>query len=92
MSRRESAIAVHRIFDEADEARLLMSVDRGIVLVNQACERMFGYSRDQMVGHRARMLTPDRLFEDYDQVYVRVAIDEDQRRVQRQPVGRARGR
>ncbi len=46
------------------------------MLVNQACERMFGYSRDQLIGQRARMLTPDRLFEDYDQVYVRLATDE----------------
>lgn len=64
--------ALYRIFDEADEARLLMSVDRDVVLVNRACERMFGYPREQLIGQRARKLTPDRLYEDYDEVYVRV--------------------
>lgn len=73
--------ATYQLFDEADEARLLMGVDREIVLVNQACERMFGFSRGQLAGQRARMLTPDRLFEDYDHVYVRLVEEGAGRRV-----------
>ncbi|WP_243058251.1 PAS domain-containing sensor histidine kinase [Nocardioides sp. SR21] len=73
--------AIYQLFDEADEARLLMGTDRGIVLVNQACERMFGYARDRLVGQRARMLTPERLFEDYDRVYVRLVEEGAKRTV-----------
>ena len=61
--------AVRRVFDVSDDARLLMSPDRRIVLVNQACERMFGRSRDQLVGSPARILTPVRLAADYARVY-----------------------
>jgi PAS domain S-box-containing protein len=68
--------AVRRVFDESDDARLLMSPDRRIVLVNQACERMFGRSRDQLVGRPARILTPVRLAGDYGRVYdALVAMD-----------------
>lgn len=64
--------AVHRIFDEADEARLLMSVDREIVLVNQAFERMLRCSREDVLGRPTRQFVPERLSEDYDRVYRRL--------------------
>ncbi|MBA2956595.1 PAS domain S-box protein [Nocardioides sp. MAH-18] len=68
--------AVLELFDETDEARLLMGTDRRIVLVNKSCERLFGRSRDELVGGLARVLVPDRLFEDYDHVYRRLMAGE----------------
>jgi len=64
--------AVQEIFDQADEPRLLMSVDRQVVLVNQAFERLLGRSRDEVLGRPARGFVPERLFEDYDRVYRRL--------------------
>jgi two-component system, LuxR family, sensor kinase FixL len=68
--------AVLRLFDDADDARLLMSVEREIVLVNRACEAMFGRSRDDLVGRPARVLVPDRLAADYQRVYDQLMRDE----------------
>ncbi len=61
--------ALRRLFDEADEPRLLLTTDRVVVLVNQAAERMLGRDRSQVIGQPARMLAPARLSEDYWRVY-----------------------
>jgi len=68
--------AVLRLFDDADEARLLMNVERDIVLVNRACERMFGRPRGDLVGGPARSMVPDRLADDYQRVYDQLMRDE----------------
>ena len=61
--------ALRRLFDEADEPRLLLTADRVVVLVNQAAERMLGRDRSQVIGQPARVLAPARLSEDYWRVY-----------------------
>lgn len=68
--------AVLRLFDDADEARMLMNVEREIVLVNRACEAMFGRSRDDLVGHPARVLVPDRFADEYQRIYDQLMRDE----------------
>src|SRR5690242_14153980 len=52
-----------------------MSVERDVVLVNRACERLLGWSRDDLVGRPARMLVPERLADDYQGVYDRLMGD-----------------
>jgi PAS domain S-box-containing protein len=46
---------------EAPEAILAYNSRSGIVLVNEAAEAMFGYSRTELVGKSVRMLIPERL-------------------------------
>src|SRR3954452_20608244 len=61
--------AVLKLWQDADEARLLISSDRLVVLVNRAAEELFGRSQAELAGGPARVLTPARLAGDYDRVY-----------------------
>lgn len=46
----------------------IISIDsKGVILtVNQACEAMFGYRRDEMVGQNIKMIMPKQYSEDHD--------------------------
>src|SRR6478735_10879288 len=61
--------ALRRLYDEADEPRMLLTTDRVVVLVNQASERMLGRDRSQIIGQPAKILAPARLSEDYWRVW-----------------------
>lgn len=48
------------ILDAAPDAMVVVDTDGRIVIVNTEAERLFGYSREQMVGQGVEMLLPER--------------------------------
>jgi PAS domain S-box-containing protein len=48
------------LFENATEGIILTGGTGGIVLVNPAAERMFGYNRDEIIGKPIEILIPDR--------------------------------
>lgn len=48
------------IFEFAPDAQLLVDSDGVIQLVNEQCEKTFGYSRTELIGQKIETLVPDR--------------------------------
>lgn len=48
------------IFESAPDGQLLVDSDGVIQLVNERCERMFGYLRSELIGQKIETLVPDR--------------------------------
>jgi len=48
-----------QLLEAAPDAIVEVSEDGGIVMVNRIAEKMFGYSRDEMLGHSVDILVPD---------------------------------
>ncbi|WP_243058250.1 PAS domain S-box protein [Nocardioides sp. SR21] len=57
--------ALLRLFEQADDARVLADVDGVVVLVNQSCEELVGWSRDELVGNPERLIVPPHLYDEY---------------------------
>lgn len=66
------ASAFRRIFDDAEEARVLVGADRQIMFVNKAGEAMFGRPRTELVGRSTGVLSPARFDEEYNGAHVRL--------------------
>jgi protein-histidine pros-kinase len=48
------------MLDSAPDAMIIVD-DRGkVAIVNERAEHMFGYGRDELLGHRVEMLLPER--------------------------------
>lgn len=58
------------LFDSAPDAMIVTTPDSDIFLVNTQAEKMFGYTRDEMVGMKLEMLMPER-YRNYHQKNVR---------------------
>jgi two-component system sensor kinase FixL len=60
----------------------IMVIDeRGLIQVyNDACERMFGYRADEVIGRNVKMLMPPRYHEEHDDYLTRYR-DSAQRRI-----------
>src|SRR6476619_2859678 len=50
-----------QLVDAAPDGLVVCDQSGKIVLINEEGERMFGYSRDELVGKRIEILIPDRL-------------------------------
>ncbi len=50
-----------QLFETAPDAVLIVDGDGLITLVNQQVERLFGYSRDELIGHEIEVLIPARV-------------------------------
>src|SRR5579884_2937238 len=48
------------LVEAAPDAIVAVSTDGLIMLVNAQAERLFGYSRDELVGQRVEMLVPEK--------------------------------
>lgn len=57
---RESNEAVRTLLETVPEAVLTHDAEGRIMLVNAAAETMFGYKREEMIGHPLAMLIPER--------------------------------
>jgi protein-histidine pros-kinase len=61
----ESEAYFRTMLESAPDAMIIVD-DRGkIAIVNARAEDMFGYSRDEMLGHRVEMLLPKRIRADH---------------------------
>ncbi|MEO5571149.1 MAG: ATP-binding protein [Bacteroidia bacterium] len=66
--------------DAAPGALLMMNDDRKIILVNRQTEKLFGYSRKELIGKNIKLLLPQRLresFNDYWSVLVKGNLPEE---------------
>ena len=52
--------------DSADEAMVVVDTTGSIALVNGRAEQLFGYSRQELLGHNIKMLVPQRFHENHD--------------------------
>lgn len=57
--------ALLRLFEETDDARVLLDVDGRLVLVNRSCEQLLGWSREELLGESKLKLVPERLRDEY---------------------------
>jgi len=51
----------YKLLETAPDGILEVDHDGTILLLNQAAERIFGYSRDELMGHNVDMLVPDAM-------------------------------
>jgi PAS domain S-box-containing protein len=61
----ESEATVRALLETATQAILAINRQRQIVLANAAAEKMFGYSREELIGQPLRKLVPERLRESH---------------------------
>lgn len=54
------------LVDSADEAMVVVDTTGSIALVNGRAEQLFGYSRQELLGHNIKMLVPQRFHENHD--------------------------
>lgn len=57
--------ALLRLFEETDDARVLLDAEGRVALVNRSCEQLLGWSRDELLGESKSMLVPERLRDEY---------------------------
>lgn len=55
------------IVERAADAIVSIDEDQRIVLVNESAERLFGYSREELIGHHLNLLIPERYRADHPQ-------------------------
>ncbi len=63
---RESEERYDAVLETAVNAIIIMGEDRRIRLVNTAAEKMFGYTRNEMVGQNVSMLMPQPYRDEHD--------------------------
>jgi two-component system phosphate regulon sensor histidine kinase PhoR len=68
----ETGEGLRQLFDDDEEARVLLNADRRMVLVNRACEAMFGRSRAELLGKSAAVLSPERFDAEYNGPFERL--------------------
>lgn len=59
----ESEAYFRVLIESAPDAMIIVDDDGEIVIVNGQAEKMFGYSREEMLGNAIEMLLPDRIRE-----------------------------
>lgn len=57
--------ALLRLFEQTDDARVLLDAGGKVVLVNQRLEQLLGWSREELVGQSKRTLVPEHLRDEY---------------------------
>lgn len=63
---RESEIRFRTLADTASDAILTIDAESNIVFVNEAIEKVFGYSAEELIGKPMTMLMPERMRSGHD--------------------------
>lgn len=58
---RESEIRFRTLADTASDAILTIDADSKIIFVNEAIEKIFGYTANELIGNKMTMLMPERM-------------------------------
>jgi PAS domain S-box-containing protein len=60
-------IRLQALLDTAVDGIILIDVNGSILTFNRACERLFGYAPEEVVGHNVKMLMPPVYSDNHDQ-------------------------
>ena len=63
---RESAEQLRAVVETAVDGVILIDSAGRILVFNPACERLFGYSVDEVIGHNVKLLMPSPYHEEHD--------------------------
>lgn len=75
-----SKARLHSVLDTAVDGIVVMDDQARIILYNKACERLFGYSAEEVRGRNVKVLMPDDYARRHD-AYVRNYLDTGVRRI-----------
>ena len=64
---RESAMRLRAVVDTAVDGVILINATGTIEMFNPACEKLFGYSQQEVAGQNVRVLMPSPFHEEHDQ-------------------------
>ncbi|HRH44646.1 MAG TPA: PAS domain S-box protein, partial [Pyrinomonadaceae bacterium] len=64
---RESETRFRTLADTASDAILTIDADSNIIFVNEAIEKVFGYSAEELIGKPMTMLMPERMRDGHDE-------------------------
>ena len=63
---RESAEQLRAVVDTAVDGVILIDMRGNIVMFNPACEKLFGYAREELIGQNVKVLMPTPFHEEHD--------------------------
>src|SRR5262245_66157749 len=63
---RESAARMQALFETAVDGAILIDAHGAVLMFNPACERLFGYAADKVVGKNVKMLMPEPYRREHD--------------------------
>jgi PAS domain S-box-containing protein len=63
---REAATRLKALIDTAVDGVIMMDGRGGVMMFNPACEKMFGYEADEVIGQNVKMLMPSPYREEHD--------------------------
>ncbi len=64
---RETVSRLRAVVETAVDGVILMDARASVVMFNPACERLFGYRAEEVLGQNVKTLMPDPFFEEHDQ-------------------------
>ncbi len=72
---RKKQQAFQNLLDTTHDAMIVTDTDRIIKIVNAQAERLFGYSRDELIGQSVELLIPERFREAHPQHFAGYVAD-----------------
>src|SRR5215468_5134421 len=63
---RESAARMQALFETAVDGAILIDAHGAVLMFNPACEKLFGYAADEVVGKNVKMLMPEPYRDEHD--------------------------
>jgi PAS domain S-box-containing protein len=67
---RESAARLKAVVDTAVDGVILINAEGRVLMFNPACERLFGYRADEVIGQNVKMLMPEPYRAEHDRYIV----------------------
>ncbi len=82
---REAATRLRTVADTAVDGLILIDANGSLLMFNRACERLFGYGAEEMIGKNVKCLMPSPYHEEHDRY-----LDNYNRTGQRKIIGTGR--